>query len=710
MLHFMLGTAGSGKTNTVRRRIAERVKNGENGIVLLTPEQYTFESEKALLNLLGATASDKAEVLSFTRLIDYIGEDNPDFSGVRADTGIKAVILKKSLLSVKDKLLAFEKVKPSPEFILSLLEIITEFKQSNILPEMLQSAGKRDNTNTFSRKMHDLGLIMSAYNAMLADKYLDPDDDLVRLNNALNDNRYFLGKTVYIDAFDGFTMQQYMIIERIIKDADDVFVSFCTDGAFDKDMGTGIFSNVKKEIARFVKIAKNNNIHISKPEIFDGSPRFINNGLAAVEQLLRGETGNLSDCCDSVTVCEANTPYDEVDFTARTIKRLVREKGYRYRDFTVIVRSMDDYRQIFDSAFNRYNIPCYLDKRADNNDLMLISYVCNILKTAVSGYSQENVFAFLKSPLSIMSIDEVSELENYAFMWNISGDGWDYEWKCNPDGVDKPFNYKKLEKINALRAKTVDFILPLKNAVLTNETKKICAELYNMLAESKTANKLKAYAAQLKEDGNLFLAELQYKSWDFFVDLLDKTVAVSGVYTSPKELTETIEMLLKCDSLSTIPARIDEVMIGDAYRIRPCDPKVVFVLGANYRGLPKPPSNKGLLTINDRAALIESGVEINARITPDSIKERYAVYSSVCCASELAFVTYHLFDNSNQQAVPSDYVVDMLKELDGIRFVCEDKCRTDRFESAAPAFEYFAENFDNVYCDYSLINATYLRS
>ncbi|MBQ2318987.1 MAG: hypothetical protein II378_02340, partial [Clostridia bacterium] len=132
MLHFMLGTAGSGKTNTVRRRIAEGVERGESGIVLLTPEQYTFESEKALLNLLGATSADRAEVISFTRLVDYIGEDNLDFSKVYADTGIKAVILKKALISVKSELLAFNNVKASPEFILSLLEIITEFKQSNI--------------------------------------------------------------------------------------------------------------------------------------------------------------------------------------------------------------------------------------------------------------------------------------------------------------------------------------------------------------------------------------------------------------------------------------------------------------------------------------------------------------------------------------------------------------------------------------------------
>lgn len=706
----MLGTAGSGKTKAVRECIAERVKNGESGIVLLAPEQYTFESEKALLNLLGATAANKAEVMSFTKLVEYIGADLSSFAGTRADTGIKAVILKNALKSIKNELEVFSSTKPSPEFILSLLGIITELKQSNILPQSLESAAFSVNNKTFSKKLRDLSLIMSAYNAALAEKYVDPDDDLTRLNDALNDNHYFIGKTVFIDAFDGFTMQQYKIIEHIIKDSDDIFVSFCTDGVFDKEMGTGLFSNVKKEIARFMNIAKSNSVGIAKPIFFENSPRFKNVGISYVERAMRGEKVNNTDDCSGVTICEAETLYDEVDFTARTIKKLVRENGYRYRDFTVIVRNMDDYRHIFDSAFNRYSVPCYLDKRADNNDLMLVSYTYNILKATSMGFSQEYVLSFLKSPLSFMSIEEVSDLENYIFMWNVKGDSWFEEWKCNPDGMDAEFNNEKLIKINELRQKTVEFILPLKKTILGNETKKICAELYNSLVKADAPTKLKEYANSLKEDGNLFLADLQYKSWDFLSDLLDKIVTVLGAHTEPKELIETFEMLLKCDSLGTIPSRIDEVMIGDAYRIRPCDPKVVFVLGANYQEMPMPPSNSGLLTINDRSALINSGVEINNRAETDSIKERYAAYSSVCCASERVYITYHCFNKSNGQAMPSEFVIKLLKSINGIKLVYEKDSRMDRFESAASALEFLAENYDNIDCDFAELSDIGLKN
>ena len=150
MLHFILGTAGTGKTSTVRNRIANEVKKGKGGIILLTPEQYTFESEKALLKSLGATAADKAEVLSFTKLIEYIGGDLKEFLGKRADNGIKAVIMKKALVSIKDELLVYNRTKPTTEFILSMLGIITELKQSGIDSSLLNNVAVNSNNKTFS--------------------------------------------------------------------------------------------------------------------------------------------------------------------------------------------------------------------------------------------------------------------------------------------------------------------------------------------------------------------------------------------------------------------------------------------------------------------------------------------------------------------------------------------------------------------------------
>ena len=72
MLQFVLGRAGSGKTEYVRRLLANRARAGEGPSMLLVPEQYTFETEKAMLRLAGPVGGNAIPVYSFTRLAEAV--------------------------------------------------------------------------------------------------------------------------------------------------------------------------------------------------------------------------------------------------------------------------------------------------------------------------------------------------------------------------------------------------------------------------------------------------------------------------------------------------------------------------------------------------------------------------------------------------------------------------------------------------------------
>ena len=71
MLHFILGRAATGKSYNICERIAECVDNGINPI-LIVPEQFSFESEKRILDRLGDDGAQKVKVLSFSRLCDEV--------------------------------------------------------------------------------------------------------------------------------------------------------------------------------------------------------------------------------------------------------------------------------------------------------------------------------------------------------------------------------------------------------------------------------------------------------------------------------------------------------------------------------------------------------------------------------------------------------------------------------------------------------------
>ena len=73
MLQFIFGRASTGKTYTVLNKIKELSLNNKES-VLIVPEQFSFQTERSILHILGDDNATKVQVLSFTRLYDEISK------------------------------------------------------------------------------------------------------------------------------------------------------------------------------------------------------------------------------------------------------------------------------------------------------------------------------------------------------------------------------------------------------------------------------------------------------------------------------------------------------------------------------------------------------------------------------------------------------------------------------------------------------------
>ena len=80
MLKFILGKSGTGKTTYIYNQIKELVNNGKDKILMLIPDQSSFETEKAFLEILGAKNSKKVKVFGFSRLCRYVFEKTRNLS------------------------------------------------------------------------------------------------------------------------------------------------------------------------------------------------------------------------------------------------------------------------------------------------------------------------------------------------------------------------------------------------------------------------------------------------------------------------------------------------------------------------------------------------------------------------------------------------------------------------------------------------------
>ncbi len=669
MIKFIYGRAATGKSYKIISDISADVAKGRD-VVLLVPEQFTFESERALLKALGNKATTDVSVLSFTRMYDEITRKVGGRVANNITDSDRVILMNRAFKAVRDKLQIWSKYVNSPHFTANLIAAITEFKTSAILPEDINRALGSVTGNYLRLKLQDISIIYSAYNALLGTVYLDPVDDLTRLNDKLISFRYFEGKNVYIDSFKNFTGQQYKILERIISQADNVYISVTSDNI--KSTELSIFSNVNNTVRKICDIAKKYSVKIMDCEELK-SNHYKSDGLHALEAYL-SKFAEKIDSTEDLRIIKCNTCADEAEFTARTIRRLVREEGYRYRDFVIISRNAETYQKYIEKHCSNNEVFCFTDKRRKINNLPLPALINSALSLAIS-LSTDEIYNFHKTTLTNMTLNELAMLENYTYLWNVKGVDWLDDWTMNPNGFiaasedsEEANDYSDaLAELNRLRNIAIEPIIHFRSA-FSGTPKNLAAAIIKLLEECGAAQKLKQRLNECKAGRLSEEADDLRLSWDAVMNLLDGFVkCLPDSEIAPSEFIELWKDSLEFSTIGNIPQMVDEVTFGSADRIKPSRPKVAFVIGVNQGIFPAKVTSGGIFAANERENLINSGLEIPDFGISSVIDEEYLLYSSLCCPTEKLFITYAAADSSGAALEPSQVIGEILENSDDFR-------------------------------------------
>ena len=160
MLQFVIGPAASGKTTVVHQMIKQEVEKKEKAI-LLVPEQNTFETERAMLELFGGGFMSKVEVLSFTRMCEKAGQLYGGIAGFHIDDSQRNVLMARSLKKLSPHLKVFSKYISSTSFISQMVGVIKEFKTAGISSNMLISVCDKLKNSNLSEKISEISIIFS---------------------------------------------------------------------------------------------------------------------------------------------------------------------------------------------------------------------------------------------------------------------------------------------------------------------------------------------------------------------------------------------------------------------------------------------------------------------------------------------------------------------------------------------------------------------
>ncbi len=668
MLHLLLGRAGSGKTHTLRERLQKCAAAGEDKLFLLVPEQASFENERGLLHLLGPQQAQRVQVLSFSRLCDALSRQYGGGAGRRLDDGGRAVLMSEALEQVKDTLQFYRKSAQGTELIQMLLDANTEFKTCGIFPDDLREAAQKAEMPALGQKLTELAQILECYEALVAQSWLDPQDDLTRAAECLKKHPFFQGAKVGIDGFQSFTKQQYGILRPMLRQATAVTVALCTDTLEDREQGMGVFSIVRQTASELIRAAKEEDVRVAAPEKLEPGRRWQAEDLRQVEaEIYRSDRRQQTARAENVFFLEAANPYEEAACTAASIRHLLMNGEFRARDIAVMARDMSIYRGILDTALETYEIPYFMDEARDITHEPLMRLVLSAFAAVRTGYDSETVFNYIKTELAGISPDTAAELENYCFTWRISGKAWHTPFTANPEGFAGTFSQQDKQQLEILEQARRQVMKPLEkfaSATANTDGTGMAKAVWELLQDAQVPEHLKTLAASLEAAGRPSLADDTLRLWDILMQVLDQcAMTLNTQPVSRSRFEELLRIVIGDSQMASIPQGLDEVTVGEANRIRMENPKVVFVLDAAKDDFPKTPGTAGVLSFAERLSLIRGGLPLNDTLAGVDVQERFLAYAAVSAPSCRLYLSWHTTGADGTAKLPSSIITQVQEIL-----------------------------------------------
>ncbi len=354
---------------------------------------------------------------------------------------------------------------------------------------------------------------------------------------------------------------------------------------------------------------------------------------------------------------KANNSYDEVENVAKEILRFVRDKGYRFRDISVVCRNIDDYEKIATVIFNEYDIPFFLDKKIDILSNPLIVLILSSIEVMIRNWSYESVFKYLKSGLVNIDRHEIDILENYVLANGIKGFKWTNELSISEEDNDEIDPIKVMIKVR-------EPLINLHSKIRSNKSvKAICTAIYEFLVELNCFNRIEEWISEFDEYGMQGKVMEYQQVSEIVIDILDQAVDVIGNdLITINEFYKILNAGFQNKEIGIIPIALDQVNIGDIARIKGRNVKVLFIVGVNDGILPAANKDEGILSDRDRDLLKENGIELSSSTRAKVFEEQYMVYTALTLASDYLMISYPMADFEGK-SLRSSIVIPRLKRI-----------------------------------------------
>ena len=651
-LKIIYGRAGSGKSEYCFNEIAKKI-NKEKNIYLITPEQFSYAAEKRLMETIGKKAVINVEIITLSRMAERalgeLGGNKKEISKIG-----KSMLISHILNKYKKE---FKFLGKSDENIDIGMSAVTELKKHGVTLEKLQEETQKTDDNYLKMKLEDINLLYQKFEETIQENYLEESDKLTLLSSKIEEIEWVKNSVIYIDEFSGFTYPEYMVIKQLVKYAKEVNITICIDEYSNySNPDTDIFYTNKQTLEKLISNVKEENLKIEKPIYLQEPKKFKTEELIQLEKNLSGNISTkYTKDVENIKLLLAKNQYTEIEHVAKEITKLIRDKKFRYRDISIITKSIANYSNLIRAIFSQYDIPVFIDEKRELNQNIIIQYLISIFDVIQKNFSAEAVFNYLKTGFSDIELEDIYKLENYCTKWGIKQNKWkkDFTYEMQDETKKEQIVY-----LNELRKKIILPLLKLKDDIQKEKTaKNITKVVYQFIQDNNIEKKIQEKQKELTEKGLIDLSNEYKESYQIIIEILDEIVTI--MQDTPMTIDQYYQMItvgLKNSGLGKIPGTQDQVIVGDVERSRSHKVKTIFIIGMNDGSFPNIRKEEGFLGDEDREKLKKAGIELAKGTLENLYEDTFNIYKAFTTAEESIYLSYSSSDNEGKSLRPSIYL------------------------------------------------------
>ena len=643
-------------------RDLENIHNGNSAarqVVLIVPAQFTLEAEEAAFRKFDAKGFFDFHIMSGARLNLQILKEAGAPGTAPINTLGRVMLLRRIAAQCKEQLQAFGGVCGSTEFLKMAGDFLVQMKQNQVAAQdlaQIREAAPQD--SLLARKLADMQLLAAGYDEAMAGKFNDSEDMLRFVAGRMGESRFVRDSIFWYHGFYSFTKRELEFMRALLQHSRGLNVTLTMGTAEDPD--ADLFAAPGRAAKALLRVAEEEGKEAKVLASRGAFPRALPPEFSHLEKNLYAlPPAVYAGDPEQIRLVRCSNPFTQAETIAADILALVRDKGLRYDEISILTEDMAGQGAVLRRVCRQMGVPLFADEKRSVGHSPAIQTIAALLRFAAGSRRASDMTACLKTGLvTVPAIEtgaDLEQFENYCKQYHIRGDAF---FKPLRYGVNT-YGEEGMAKLERIRGQLADLLTPFLAAMESAKTvRDKSAALYHFLADSLgMPGKLEEDALALAEEQMLDAAEHQQQIWGVFCGLLDQCVELLG----DDEISADDYTKLLTDSFSDIkvgllPQAQGKVLLGTLSRSLTGRCRALFLAGVNEGVLPKQASSEAILSQRELEELKEKGYTLAKTDSVLQEENEITVYSAFTLPSESLTVCWCAADAEGKEMKPSPLV------------------------------------------------------